>query len=212
MRIPLLLALTALLFDVGERQIPFSVLGTGLLDEPAHVATAALGLLAVAPVVWMPRGFVVAALVASVAIDLDHAPLYLGARWVAVGMHGRPFTHSLTTVVVLTVGAWVLRSHRFALAGAAVGVVLHLARDVMEGPPGVSLLWPVDDHAWMTGPAAWVGLVLALLVVRGVLLARGLPPARRSSGERQGDAVTAGEGAHVCCSTAGLPSSARGEE
>ncbi len=188
----LVLAVVALVFDAADRRIPFSVLGTGLLDEPAHLATAALGLLAVCPVVRFTRPFVVGALVASVAIDLDHLPLYLGVRWVAPGGMGRPFTHSLATVAVLGLGAAVLRSYRAPLAGAAAGLVLHLGRDIAEGVPGVPLLWPVSDHPWMAGPAAWLGLVVGLVVVRLVLVTF-VTVTARAEPVRPGDRSIVGE-------------------
>ena len=40
-----LLAAVALAFDEADRRIPFGVWTTGLLDEVAHLSTAALGLL-----------------------------------------------------------------------------------------------------------------------------------------------------------------------
>jgi len=72
-----LLAGIALAFDAMDRRVPFGLLSTGLLDEVAHLATAALGLMVLACLIDAPRRFYVAALVASVAIDLDHIPLYL---------------------------------------------------------------------------------------------------------------------------------------
>src|SRR5579863_5905790 len=99
---PVLLAGVALAFDALDRRVPFGLLTTGPLDEVAHLATAALGLLVVACLVDVPRRFYVAALIASVAIDLDHIPLYLGL----LGDNGqRPVTHSLTTVAVFAVAA-----------------------------------------------------------------------------------------------------------
>lgn len=61
----------ALAFDALNRQVEFGLLSTGPLDEVAHLATAALGLMVVACFVDAPRRFYVAALVASVAIDLE---------------------------------------------------------------------------------------------------------------------------------------------
>jgi hypothetical protein len=75
---PALLAGVALGFDALNRRVPFGLLSTGPLDEVAHLASAALGLMVLACLVDVPRRFYVAALVASVAIDLDHIPLYLG--------------------------------------------------------------------------------------------------------------------------------------
>src|SRR5438105_4865385 len=75
---PILLAMVALGFDAADRRVKFGLLSTGPLDEVAHLATAALGLLALACFIDAPRRFYIAALVASVAIDMDHIPLYLG--------------------------------------------------------------------------------------------------------------------------------------
>ena len=113
---PGLLAGVALAFDAADRRVPFNILISGLLDEPAHLATAALGLLVLACLVDVPRRFYVAALIASAAIDLDHIPLYLGL----LGNDGqRPVTHSLSTVVVVAVAAAISRRHRAVLAGVA---------------------------------------------------------------------------------------------
>ena len=59
---PILLAGVALAFDAADRRVPFDVLISGLLDEPAHLATAALGLLVLACFIDVPRRFYVAAL------------------------------------------------------------------------------------------------------------------------------------------------------
>ena len=90
--LPVLLAGVALAFDAADRRVPFSFLATGLVDEPAHLATGALGLLALACFIDAPRRFYVAGLIASVAIDLDHIAQYLGLMG---HQEGRPFTHSL---------------------------------------------------------------------------------------------------------------------
>lgn len=98
---PVLLAAVALGFGVAERSVPFDLWSTGLLDEISHLATAALGLLVLACVIDVPRRFYVAALIASVAIDLDHIPDYLGLLG---DQPQRPVTHSLTTVAVFAGG------------------------------------------------------------------------------------------------------------
>jgi len=110
------------------------------LDWPAHFLTAALALTA------LPRRLdpeVAAwALAGSVAIDLDHIPLYLGFRPVVTEAGGRPFTHSLTTATALLGAAVPARGRaRKVLAGLGAGVLLHLVRDIGTG--GVPLLWPL---------------------------------------------------------------------
>src|ERR1039457_3134513 len=99
---PLLLAAAALAFDAADRRIPFGVWTTGPVDEVAHLSTAALGLLVLARFIDAPRRFYVAALIASVAIDLDHIPLYHGLLG---NQAQRPVTHSLTTVAVFAAAA-----------------------------------------------------------------------------------------------------------
>jgi hypothetical protein len=158
---PLLLAGAALAFDALNRTVPFGLLSTGPLDEVAHLATAALGLLVLACFVDAPRRFYVAALAASVAIDLDHIPLYLGL----LGDDGqRPVTHSLATVVVVTVAAAVSRRHRAVLAGVATGLVLHFARarqPVPAATSGPSQRWggprPREAHRARAGPLRITG-------------------------------------------------------
>jgi inner membrane protein len=130
--VPVLLAGLALAFDSADRRVDFSILATGALDEPAHLATGALGLLALSCFIDAPRRFYVAGLIASVAIDLDHVPQLFGVG----NQYQRPVTHSLSTVVVVVVAAALSRRHRAVLAGAATGLLIHFARDIAEGPPG----------------------------------------------------------------------------
>lgn len=112
----------------------------GPLDWVGHLCTSALCLLAVAPrrALREPRLLAVA-LFASVVIDLDHLPLYLHLTDGVSG--GRPVTHSLTTIVGLSVLALLWRRRRRVLAAVAAGVALHFVRDIATGP-GLSLLAP----------------------------------------------------------------------
>lgn len=136
----------ALGFDSLDRAQPYDTVRTGLLDEPAHLAFGALFLLAAAGVARLDRRFVIAALVASVAIDLDHLPRYLGVDDLSATPGGRPYTHSLATAAGVVVIAAVVRRWRPAAVGAACGLVVHLLRDICEGSPGVSLFWPISGH------------------------------------------------------------------
>ncbi len=172
--VPVLLAGVALAFDAADRRVPFSILATGALDEPAHLATGALGLLALSCFIDVPRRFYVAGLIASVAIDLDHIPLYLGVG----NPNQRPVTHSLATVAVVVVAAAASRRHRAVLAGAAAGLLIHLARDIAEGPPGVRMLWPLSNTAW-TASARWFwAMIIVFTVVRLTLVTLGIPRTR----------------------------------
>jgi len=172
---PVLLAGLALGFDAADRRVPFSVLDTGLLDEPAHLATGALGLLALACFIDAPRRFYVAAMIASVAIDLDHIPLYLGL----LGDDGqRPVTHSLATVLVVAGAAVVSRRHRVVLAGIVTGLLIHFARDIAEGPPGVRMLWPLQDTAWTASYRWFLAMIVTFTAVRLILVSLGIPRTR----------------------------------
>ena len=173
--VPLLLAGVALAFDAADRRVPFSVLATGLLDEPAHLATGALGLLAVACFIDAPRRFYVAGLIASVAIDLDHIPLYLGLLG---NQDQRPVTHSLATVVVIAAAAAVSRGYRAVLAGSVAGLLIHFARDIAEGPPGVRMLWPIRDTAWTASFGWFLAMVIVFTAVRLIVTTTGIPRRR----------------------------------
>ncbi|HYY11910.1 MAG TPA: metal-dependent hydrolase [Kineosporiaceae bacterium] len=134
------------------------LLVTAVLDEPAHLLTAGL-LAAVLP--GRARAVVPWALAGAVLIDLDHLPFYL---WGALSTEGagRPVTHSLATAAALAAAAAVVASRhlRTALSGFALGVGLHLVRDLATGP-GVPLWWPVED-AGVLVPHAWYALVLGV--------------------------------------------------
>ena len=172
---PLLLAAAALAFDAADRRIPFGVWTTGPVDEVAHLSTAALGLLVLARFIDAPRRFYVAALIASVAIDVDHIPLYLGLLG---NQAQRPVTHSLSTVAVFVAAAAVSRRHRAVLAGVATGLVLHFARDIAEGYPGVRVFWPLQDTSWMVSYRWFLGMIVVFTAARLVLVSAGLPHTR----------------------------------
>lgn len=155
------------LLDVVARSRYWGIAITGILDEPAHLATALLVLLAVAgPGRLLARPwFGGAALVGAVAIDLDHVPLYAGAAVAVDG--GRPFTHCLLTAVVLSAAALAVARFRPVLLGLATGVLLHLLRDLATGP-GVSLFFPVwSERIEMPYRAYVVVLVICAVVATG---------------------------------------------
>ncbi len=88
----------------------------------------------------------------------------------------RPVTHSLATVAVVVVAAAASRRHRAVLAGAAAGLLIHFARDIAEGPPGVRMLWPLSNTAW-TASARWFwAMIIVFTVVRLTLVTLGIPP------------------------------------
>lgn len=172
---PLLLAAAALVFDAADRRIAFGVWTTGPVDEVAHLATAALGLLVLARFINAPGRFYVAALIASVAIDVDHIPLYLGLLG---NQAQRPVTHSLSTLAVFAAAAAASRRHRAVLAGVATGLVLHFARDIAEGYPGVRVFWPLQDTSWMVSYRWFLGMIIVFTAARLVLVSVGLPHTR----------------------------------
>jgi LexA-binding, inner membrane-associated putative hydrolase len=141
-----------------------------LLDEPAHAATGvlALGTLALALGTLALRvdlPVMLAVLGGSLLIDLDHVPALLGSDLLQHGTP-RPYTHSLLTVVVVAAAVCVVPGHARKLSIAGVlALVLHLFRDMAEpGGPGVALLWPLSDRAYVLA-YVWYAAALGLLVM-----------------------------------------------
>ncbi|HEX3240974.1 MAG TPA: metal-dependent hydrolase [Solirubrobacterales bacterium] len=161
---------------------PTGPLTYGLVDEPAHLATCVVLLLALAAAAGgrLPLPFVGAALIATVAIDLDHVPGLLGSHLIT-GALPRPYTHSIASIAVLLALAAVLKrgGQRQVALGLAFGISAHLLRDVATGP-GVPLLWPLsEDVARM--PYAIYPAALALASLGAALRMRPRPVRRRRS-------------------------------
>jgi inner membrane protein len=153
--------LAILALDAVQFSRSWPVLVTGVLDEPAHLLTAALFLAALAP--RGARPLVPWALAGSVLIDVDHVPLY--AHWGSVAADGgRPVSHSLATLGVLLVIAALVRPWRRAATGLFVGVVLHFVRDLTTPGPGVPLFAPWSD-AGVRAPYGWYAAALAAVTV-----------------------------------------------
>lgn len=152
----------------------------GLVDEPAHLATCAIALLALAAVTGGPvsRRFAVAALVACVAIDLDHLPGYLGWEGITGGTP-RPYSHCALAVLIAAAAGLAARGRfRPILLGIAFGFGAHLLRDLATGP-GVPLLMPLSSAAVKVPYVAYaLCLVLAAAFVTPRAVVRGLrrPP------------------------------------
>ena len=140
----------------------WSVPAEAALDEPAHLLTAWLLLVAAGV---RSRQVVVWALVGAVLIDLDHLPLYSGIEVTAGG--GRPVSHSMTTVLVLLAAAGVWRAQRTRVAALALGVVLHLVRDLASGP-GVPLLWPPLSDSVRVPYVVYLAVLVAAVAVIAV--------------------------------------------
>ena len=148
-------ALTVFIADqVVYQHVGSAVLPQAPLDWTNHLLTTLF-------LVWALRSMfrerqLVAALVASVVIDVDHIPGYLGSDVLTAGTH-RPYSHSLLTVAVLVALALACARWRDPLFGAAIGVSSHLWRDLAEPHgAGVALLWPLSDRT-VTTPA-WIYL------------------------------------------------------
>jgi hypothetical protein len=113
-------------------------------DETAHLATTAclLSLLGGG----RSRPFYAGAALGSVALDVDHVPMYALAR----PRTYRPKTHSFPAVVLVAVAAAGARGRRRAiLEGVTFGLVSHLVRDVLTG--GAPLLWPLSGRVMRIG-------------------------------------------------------------
>jgi inner membrane protein len=147
--------------------------GLAALDEPAHLATAVLILLNLRV---RDRAFLLAALVSSVAIDIDHLPGELGSDFLTQGTT-RPYTHSFAGVIAISALALLLTRRRAIAAGVATGLLAHLARDVATGS-GVALLWPFTDGAAQI-PYAVYFVALVGLTARAVAQPSGWTNVRR---------------------------------
>ena len=147
-------------------QVGGAVLPQAPLDWTGHVLTTLFVVWAARPLVG--RREIVAALIASVVIDADHIPGYLGSDILTAGTR-RPYTHSLLTVIVLLFLAIVRPSWRGWALGAALGVSSHLWRDLAEPHGlGVVLLWPPLTRSLSTPTQVYLGSV-AVLVVMGLV-------------------------------------------
>lgn len=122
-----------------------------------------VGLLALAAltVTSLPRRFVAAGLLASVAIDVDHIPGYLGSHLLSGGLP-RPYGHTALLVIAVAGFGWASRRRdvREVSLGIAFGISTHLFRDLATGP-GVPLFWPVSSDV-VTFPYAVFACGLAL--------------------------------------------------
>jgi membrane-bound metal-dependent hydrolase YbcI (DUF457 family) len=170
--IPPVLWLGVLVDDLVFIPRASGTLALGLLDEPAHLATTLVVLLAPAfglarrielPELWFAAG----ALIAGNAIDVDHIPLLLGSDVLSAGT-AHPYPHSLATVAALLLLALAVPGRaRRVFTGAATGVLLHLFRDLATWR--VSLLWPVanvSSHVPYHVYAAVLGVLALIPAVR----------------------------------------------
>jgi hypothetical protein len=154
----------------------------GLLDWPAHLATALviLGALIRVRRALPNQRFGWTMLSCSVLIDLDHLPAEFGSDVLTNGTP-RPYMHALWVVIALTL-AWattrffIIRPGRpgpapveLILAGAAWGIAAHFVRDIATAP--MSFWWPVTKMA-VEVPYWWYLLALAVLIAIGPIRRR----------------------------------------
>lgn len=129
----------------------------GILDVPAHVATGLIVLATCAP---RSGPWVAAFWLGAVGIDLDHLPLLIGSDALSQGT-GRPYTHSLLTVVVALALALVWPRVRPVAPAFALGLLSHFSRDLATGS-GVSLLRPISDEQLTIPYPVWLGVVVVI--------------------------------------------------
>ena len=182
----ILAAVALIATDYGCQLTDWSVASLGPLDESAHLLTMLFVLWALG--CRLDRPFAKAALVTSMAIDVDHIPQYLGWSGLTKGTP-RPYTHSLLTILIL-LGVALVASYRSVsrggarwpglsqiMSGLAVGVGVHFCRDMTEPASGVSLLWPISYHSFNFQHWTYVIAMAALATVCLVRLARMERPA-----------------------------------
>ena len=132
----------------------------GLLDEPAHLGTAALVLVNAGPRSphWS-MGFLAGGLLP----DVDHLPLALSRVHPDID-DPRPITHCLLALAPLALcGVSAQQPARDYALGAAAGGLAHFARDLAVGT-GVALLRPLSRRSLRVPYPLYAGGLLALAV------------------------------------------------
>lgn len=148
--------------DWGTRLAGDTLFPGGPLDELAHLLSTLL-------VFWALSSrararFLVPAMIASVAIDIDHIPDRLGVDWLTVGTP-RPYTHSVLLIFVVLALAMAWPRRRDLLLAVAIGLAIHFLRDMGEGESGVSLLWPFTDHSFQYPHGVYVAAMAVFVLI-----------------------------------------------
>jgi membrane-bound metal-dependent hydrolase YbcI (DUF457 family) len=139
MVVPWLFLLLITRLDAHFRDTELSVLKEAVIDETAHIATAAIALVGFVSRVGISMAL--GALIGSTAIDADHLPAMAGSLILTEGTN-RPYTHSLLSVLLaVSLGLVLPLSLQRFMWGVAVGLMSHLLRDMATG--GVPLFWPL---------------------------------------------------------------------
>jgi len=176
----------ALLVAVGlddallmPRAASYAVLG--LCDEPAHLATSLILLMAITAVAVraggvVRTGFAIGLLLAGNLIDLDHVPEILGSEVLTAGT-ARPYTHSLTMLLLVVLVCLASRGRsRVVAAGAAVGLAGHFLRDLGTSP--ISLFWPVTPVGVTIPHAVYLAVLSLFALVPLIVRVLNRSPAR----------------------------------
>jgi membrane-bound metal-dependent hydrolase YbcI (DUF457 family) len=167
-RVAATLVVAVLLIDVFWGLVAESTgsLAYGLVDLPAHLATCAIALLALLALraAAPARAFVLAALAASVLLDLDHIPGYLGTH-ALTGTLPRPYAHTFLFLALVLGAAFLARRRPVGpvLLGVAFGIGAHLFRDLATGP-GVAALWPLSSGSIQMPYVLYAGALLLALI------------------------------------------------
>lgn len=161
---------------------PHALLPTGIADETAHLSTMVIFLLAFPTL--RNTGFIAGCLAGSVAIDLDHIPLFLGSN-LLTGQTNRPFTHGLVTIIiVLAISVAARGTWRYVGIGIAVGIAAHFLRDMATSTAGVPLLWPISTTGFML-PYPVYAAALASAVASMLIVAAASPGSQTQQGPGQ---------------------------
>ena len=147
--------------DVCRRRHPEMPLYVhGMLDEGAHLLTAALVLSALGG--REKDGCGRSMLVSSVLLDIDHVPAIAGSDVLSKGLF-RPAPHSLLTLGLLGALARLMPNRRRAIYGSLAGVAVHLFRDMGDG--SIPMLWPLSKRSFRVGYPLYAS-VLSILAFR----------------------------------------------
>jgi len=183
---PLHLIIAVLVFtaaDVAYLGAGDSFFPAGLLDETAHFLTMLLILWALGGR-FLEQRVMVPALIATVLIDADHIPGYLGADFLTKGTP-RPYTHSLLTLAVILVAALAWRRRRVTLLAIALGVAVHFWRDLAENDSGVSLLWPWSRHPFTLSHSSYLAVMAVVVALDALRLRRASTATRAAAAGRR---------------------------
>ena len=152
---------TILAADLCLERFELPWLASGLLDEPAHVATAVLALANLPPA---PAGWTASYLAGSVAVDADHLPL-IPIRHTLRLEDPRPAAHTLLVPAGLGLAARLTRgSAREIVLGAAAGTCAHFLRDLATGS-GLAPIQPVASWRIKVPRAAYF-VAMSVLAMR----------------------------------------------